>query len=345
MRSSRNQFAVKPLPLPNHPVMRCAWLVLAAALSGSVAAQPASTGSYPARPIRVVVPFAAGSSTDITARRLEPHMSRTLGQHLVVDNRAGAVGVIGSDMVTRASPDGYTLLMTAVSSHSIAAALRPKSLPYDVIKDFTPIARVSVTPLILISANTSPFKTFAEMASFAKQNPGKLNYASSGIGTASHLYMEQIKLAMGLDIAFVPYRSTGQQMADTISGQVHMSLPSLIGGLPQVQGGKARLLAIGGASRHASFPDVPTFADASGMAGFDAAVWYGFVGPRGMPDAAVARINAEMATALNSPRVTKVIEDGGALKAHTSPSGFGALIQSGALDAQKIIKTLNIELQ
>ena len=326
--------------------MKSLTVVLTAALSAALlASQPAmGADAYPSKPVRIIVPFGSSSGLDPVARTMAESMSNQTGGSFVVENREGGGGMVGVLAGAGAPADGYTILMVVHPPFAAAPFLQKKQ-PYDPIKDFTPIARVSVTPLILIAATTSPFKTFAEMVSFAKQNPGKLNYASSGIGTASHLYMEQIKLAMGLNIAFVPYRSTGQQMADTISGQVHMSLPSLIGGLPQVQGGKVRLLAIGGASRNAGFPDVPTFADASGMAGFDAAVWYGFVGPRGMPEAAVARINAEMATALNSARVTKVIEDGGAQKGHTSPGEFGALIQSGALDAQKIIKSLNIELQ
>lgn len=319
---------------------------LTAALSVATLASPPamSAEAFPNKPVRIIVPFGSSSGLDPVARTMAESMSHQTGGSFIVENREGGGGMVGVLAGAAAPADGYTILMVVHPPFAAAPFLQRKQ-PYDPIRDFTPIARVSVTPLILIAANTSPFKTFTEMANFAKQNPGKLNYASSGIGTASHLYMEQIKLAMGLEIAFVPYRSTGQQMADTISGQVHMSLPSLIGGLPQVQAGKARLLAIGGASRQASFPDVPTFAEASGIAGFDAAVWYGFVGPRGMPDAIAARINAEMATALNSPRVTKVIEDGGAQKAHTSPGEFAALIQAGALDTQKIIKSLNIELQ
>ncbi len=300
--------------------------------------------AYPNKPVRIIVPFGASSGLDPVARALAERLAAQTGTGFFVENREGAGGMVGVKAGAAAAPDGYTILMVVHPPFAAAPYLQ-RTVPYDPIKDFAPIARVSTTPLILIANNDAPFKTLAEMIGYARQNPGKLNYASSGVGTASHLYMEQIKLALNLGISFTPYKSTGQQMIDTIAGQVHMSLPSLIGGMPQVTAGKVRLLAVGTGNRHANLPDTPTFAEGFNQPGFEAVVWYGFVGPRGMPDAVVAKINAEMATALESPQLTKLLQVAGAERAHTSPAGFAELIQKGANDAQKIIKALNIQPQ
>lgn len=320
---------------------------LAAALATLPVILPAmshAADAYPNKPVRMIVPFGASSGLDPVARALAERLTAQTGQSFIVENREGAGGTVGVKAGASAAPDGYTITMIVHPPFAAAPYLQRK-LPYDPINDFVPITRVSTTPLILIANNDAPFKTMAEMVSYARANPGKLNYASSGIGTASHLYMEQVKLAQNLKITFIPYKSTGQQMTDTIGGQVHLSLPSLIGGMPQVQGGKVRLLAVGTAQRHPNIPNTPTFAEGFNQPGFEAVVWYGFVGPKGMPEAAVAKLNAEFGIALNSPQVTKVLTDSGAEKAPSTPAEFAAMINSGATNAQRIIKELKIELQ
>lgn len=300
--------------------------------------------AYPNKPVRMIVPFGANSGLDPVARALAERLTAQTGTTFFVENREGAGGTVGVRAGASAPADGYTITMIVHPPFAASPYLQRK-MPYDPLKDFAPIARVSTTPLILIASNSAPFKTFAEMISYAKQNPGKLNSASSGIGTASHLYMEQMKLAKDLKITVVPYKSTGQQMTDTIGGQVQLSMPSLIGGMPQVTAGNVRLLGIGSAKRHPTLPNIPTFAEGIEQPGFEAVVWYGFVGPRGMPEAAIAKINAEMAIALASPQVTKVLQGAGSESAHNSPAEFAALLNSSAESAQRIIKELGIPLQ
>ena len=313
--------------------------LVAALAAGVVHAQ----SDFPSKPVRMIIPFGASSGLDPVGRALAERMTQQMGHSVVVENREGAGGTVGVKAGASAAPDGYTITMVVHPPFAASPYLQRRP-PYDPIKDFAPIARVSNTPLILIAYNNAPFKSMAEMISYAKANPGKLNYASSGIGTASHLYMEQMKLANNLNIVFVPYKSTGQQMTDTIGGQVHLSLPSLIGGMPQVQGNRVRLLAVGTAKRHPSIPDTPTFAEGFNQPGFEGVVWYGFVAPAGTPAAIVNRLNREFGTALDSAPVTKVLTDAGVEKAHTTPAEFATMIQNGAASAQRIIQELKIPL-
>jgi len=299
---------------------------------------------FPSKPVRMIIPFGASSGLDPVGRALADRMSAQMGQSVIVENREGAGGVVGVRAGASAAPDGYTFTMVVHPPFAAAPYLQ-KRPAYDPIKDFTPIARVSTTPLILIAGNNAPFKTIAEMVSYARANPGKLNYASSGIGTASHLYMEQVKLAQDLKIVFVPYKSTGQQMTDTIGGQVHLSLPSLIGGMPQVDAGRVRLLAVGTAQRHPNLPNTPTFAEGFNIPGFEGVVWYGFVGPAGLPANITNRLNTELGAALRTPQVSGVLQKAGVEAAFTTPVEFGKMIGDGAISAQKIIRELKIELQ
>lgn len=322
-----------------HVSLKISLLLLAAFAPATQAAE-----AYPSKPVRMIVPFGPASGLDPVARALAERLTAQTGVSFVVENREGASGLIGVSAGAAAAPDGQTITMVVHPPFAAAPYLQRK-MAYDPVKDFTPIARVSTTPLILITAMNQPFQTFTEMIAYARQNPGKLNYANTGIGTASHLYMEQMILGLGLKMVSVPYKSTGQLMTDTISGQVNLSLPSLVGAAAQVTGGRVRLLGVGSSTRAPNFPNAPTFAEATGLPNFEAVVYYGFVGPRGMPEAMATKISREMGIALQTPQLVGVLQKGGATSAHTSPAEFAAIIQRSAGDAQRIIRELNIQPQ
>jgi tripartite-type tricarboxylate transporter receptor subunit TctC len=288
--------------LKNSRVFLGAVLTVASALSVNVAAQSTSAGNYPVRPIRLVVPFAAGSSTDITARRLDHHMSKTLGQQLVVDNRAGAVGVIGADLVRRSTPDGYTLLMTAVSSQSIAAALRPKTLPYDVIKDFTPIARIFTTTNFVVANPGVPANNLQELIAYSKKVSGGLSYGTAGNGSSNHLAGEALRLT-GANIVHVPYNNVSQAITSVLAGEIPLLIYT-VSVVPYIKSGKLKALAVTSEKRHPQAPDIPTVVE-QGIPGAVAQGWSGLFGPAGLPVAIRDRLYVAVRDALADPDVIK----------------------------------------
>ena len=315
-----------------------------AAMASFIVASAFAADAYPAKQIRIIVPFGTSSGLDPVARAIGERMAEQMATPVVIENREGAGGQLGVLAAAAAPADGSTIVLV-VSPPFAAAPYLQKRPAYDPVANFTPIARVVTTPLMLIASNHAPFKTFADMVDYARLNPGKLNYASAGIGTASHLKMEQLKLALGLDIAFVPYKSTGQQMTDTIGGQVQLSMPSLAGGLPQVTGGNVRALAVGSLQRSPLLPDVPTFAEASRVPELEAVVWYGFMAPRGLSEPLVARLSAEIEKALASSQMAKVAASMGAERAFQGPADFAATLQRSADEARKLIGELKIAPQ
>lgn len=316
--------------------MRATAFVLAFSSVSALAAE-----NYPSRTVRIIVPFGV-SGLDTVARAFAERLTAQTGVGFVVENREGAGGAIGTTYAAAAAPDGYSILMTAHPSFAMFPYLKLKP-PYDPIRDFVPIARVSTTPLVLIASNTAPFTNFNEMVAYARQNPDKLNYAGSGIGTASHLFMEQIKMALSLRITFIPYSTSGQQMTDTIGGQVQMSLPAAVAGLPQAAAGKVRLLAVGSGKRNPNYPNVPTFAEGMGQPGYEGTVWYGFLGPRGMPAAFAEKLNSELAKAMVSPQITKVMQGAGLEPAFTTTAEFATVIEQSAAASRGVIRDLKIQ--
>jgi tripartite-type tricarboxylate transporter receptor subunit TctC len=258
----------------------------------------AAAAEYPYKPIRLILGTGAGASPDTTARIFAARMSEILGQQVIVDNRPGAGGIIGMEVVARATPDGYTLYAC-----SIGQAIRPamhKKLPFDSIRDFTRISMYGAVPNVLIVHSSVPARTLSEFVSYAKANPGKMKYASSGIGLSPHLTMEYFKTLAGIDLLHVPYKAGAQAITDVLAGQVQTQFSNFPSQLPNIRSGKVRAIALTALKRHEQLPDVPTF-DESGYPGFEVTVWYGMCGPAHLAKDAAVRLEAAAAKALSSP--------------------------------------------
>ena len=251
-----------------------------AALIGGAPLDAIAQTTYPSKPIKIIAPVQPGGGVDLVARQTGDGLSKALGQPVVVENQSGGGGVVGSQATARAAPDGYTLMVGYVGTHGTNPAVR--KLPYDAIKDFTPIAMVGGTPNVLVVPPSVPADTLRDFIAYAKANAGKLSYGSSGPGTLTHLAMEQLKVTAGLDIVHVPYRGIGPAFADILGGQTQAMFPGLAAALPHIKAGKVKPLAVTGNKRHPLVPDVPTFEEL-GFAGFDGVQWYGIVGPRQSP--------------------------------------------------------------
>ncbi len=284
--------------------------------------------AYPAKPVRVVVPFPGGpSGIDQGLRTAQQKIAEFLGQPLVIDNRSGANGTIGSENVARATPDGYTLLFTTPSTH-VTAVFITKYLPYDPVRDFTPITAVVEPVTGLVAAPTVPVGSVKELIEFARRNPGKLSYASSGIGSVFHLTGELFKQTAGVDILHVPYKGTQQALTDTMSGQNSLTLSAISPVIPLARSGKLKLLAVLEARRFALLPDVPTVGEA--LPGFEKpASWFGFFGPAGLPQPIVTRIQADVVRGFSVPEVRSRLEEMGLVVIGSTPTEFSSMLQKG----------------
>ena len=288
---------------------------------------PANGQAWPSKPIRLVVPFAPGGSSEIIARSLAPALSGPLGQTVYVENKPGAAGNLAMEEVKRAPGDGHTLILGHVGTLAVNPALFGSTLPYDPVKDFQPVTLVAMVPNVIAVNPQLPIRTLAELVAAAKKNPGKMNYGSAGNGSAGHLAMEYFKLQSGIDIVHVPYKGTGPMLADLMGGQTEMTfngVPPIAG---QIKGGKLRAIAVGSAKRVPSLPEVPTIAE-SGYPGFETSQWYGILVPASTPKPIVDRLQREIASALTHPETTKKITDDGALVVGNTPAEFAAFIAS-----------------
>ncbi len=323
----------------HHPLVG----ICAAALTAVAAFAPALAQSqaYPAKSIRLVVPFPAGGATDIFARVLSQKMGERLGQTLVVENRPGAGGTIGSDLVAKAAPDGYTLLLATSSTHAIGPALNPK-MPYDAVRDFTPIAHVGNAPSIMLVPNSSPAKTLKDWVALSRQNPGKLNYASSGNGTIVHLTAELFKAQMGLYIVHIPYRGTALAIPDLVSGKVDMIFDSLPTGLPHAREGRLRALAVTSAKRTSMAPDLPAVSEL--LPGFESNTWFGLYGPKGLTGDVLAKIEVAVNQTLQDAEVKDRLAKLGIEPVGGSPQQFGQMVAADAAKWKKIISERQITL-
>jgi tripartite-type tricarboxylate transporter receptor subunit TctC len=309
------------------------------AVATCAAAQP-----YPSKPIRLVVPFPAAGTTDILARDVGQHLTETLGQPVVIDNRPGAAGNVGSDIVAKSAPDGYTLLMCTVSSHAINPGLYSK-LPYDHVKDFAPVILVARVPNVLEVNPGVPVYTVADLIKLAKEKPGEINFASSGSGTSIHLSGELFKTMTGVNMVHVPYKGSAPAITDLIGGQVQVMFDNLPSSLQQIKAGKLRAIAVTSAQRSPALPDLPTIAE-SGVPGFEATSWFGVLAPAGTPPAIVNRLNAEINKWLQSTDGKEKLLAQGALieprgesvTAGGSPEQFAAFIRSETDKWAKVIK-------
>ena len=275
-------------------------LTLLSALAITAAGAPAmAQGDYPTRPVKIIAPQAPGGGVDLVARIIADRLRIAMGQTFIVENQAGAGGAIATQMTARAQPDGYTLEIGYVATHATNPAVK-RNLGYDALKDFTPIAMLGGTPNVLVVARAVPVNTLKEFVAYAKANPGKVDYGTSGVGTLNHLLMEQFKHASGVPSMAIPYRSIGQAFTDTMGGQIQVVFPGLAAALPHIRSGAIKPLAVTGERRQAQLPDVPTFKE-SGYEGFDGLTWYGIVGPAKMPEPIVRKLNDEINKVLASP--------------------------------------------
>ncbi len=299
-----------------------ALLCLGAAVHGPAAAQSAA---YPTKPIRLVVPFTPGGSTDILARAIGQELTKAWGQSVIVDNVPGAGGAIGADKVAKAAPDGYTLLMGHIGTLAVNPSLYPK-LPYNPVKDFAPVAWVARVPNVLVVHPSVAAKNVRELIALAKAKPGQLNYGSGGNGSAANLATEYFKLQTGVAMVHIPYRGAAPAVTDLIGGQIQVlftGAPAVIG---HVRSGQLRALAVSSPKRLDALPDLPTVAEATGLKDFEADQWYGVVAPAGTPREVLGRLNTQINAALNTPELKARLAAEGAVAMPGTPEAFGALI-------------------
>ena len=319
---------------------RATWPALVAAamaLVAGVAAPDASAqAAWPSKPIRIVVPFPPGGTTDILARAAAQKMAEAWKEQAVIDNRPGAGGNIGAELVARSPADGYTLLMGTVGTHAINASLYAK-MPYDHVKDFAPVILVAAVPNVLVVHPSLPVHSVAELIAYAKANPGKLNFASSGSGTSIHLAGELFKVMAGVQMTHVPYKGSAPAIADLVGGQVQLMFDNLPSALAQIKAGKLRALAVTSAQRAAALPDAPTIAE-SGLPGYEASSWFGLLAPAGTPADVVAKINGEIARWLASPEAKEKLSSQGAIAAGGTPEDFARHIAAETAKWQRVVR-------
>jgi tripartite-type tricarboxylate transporter receptor subunit TctC len=308
------------------------------ALAGTCAS---AQTAWPSKPVRIVVPFAPGGTTDILARAVAPELSKAFGQQFVVENKPGAGGNLGAEVVAKSPGDGYTLLMGTVGTHGINRALYPK-LPYDPFKDFAPITLVASVPNVMVVpaefARANGINTAQDFTKLAKSKPGKLNMGSSGNGTSIHLAGELFKSQTGIFMTHIPYRGSGPALLDLVGGQVDVMFDNLPSAMQLIKGGKLKALAVTSASRSAALPDVPTIEEAVGLKGFEATSWFGLLAPAGTPADVVNRLQQEVAKALNNPAINEKMLSQGAIPSGNTPAQFAALIESEHKKWAQVVK-------
>jgi len=316
------------------------WILMAVVgWGGSAVSQAADT--YPTKPIRMVVPYPPGGNTDVFARLIAQRLTQSWGQQVVVDNRAGGNTLIGTEMVARAIPDGYTIMVTTLT-FTVSPSLY-KKLPYDTVKDFTPITLAVSLPNVLVVNPSVPAKTLKELIQYAKANPGKLNYASTGAGTSPHLSMELLKTMAGIDLINIPYKGGAPAMADLMGGQISAQFIGLSVALPQIKSGKLRALAVTSAKRASVAPEIPTVAET--VPGYELDTWFGVFGPGAMPASLAQRLQREIARILHSPDLKEHLANLGADPVGNTPEQFSAHVKSELNKYARIVKTANIRVE
>ena len=297
--------------------------------------------AWPNKPVRIVVPFAPGGTTDILARAVAPELSRAFGQQFVVDNRAGAGGNVGADIVAKAPADGYTLLMGTVGTHGINKALYAK-MPFDPQKDFAPVTLVAGVPNVMVmnaeKAGKLGINSVADFVKYAKSHPGQFSMASSGNGTSIHLAGELFKSQTGIFMTHIPYRGSGPALLDLVGGNVDVMFDNLPSSMPQIKGGKLKAFAVTSAQRSTAMPELPTIEEAGKLKGFEASSWFGLLAPAGTPPEIVNRIQQEVAKALNTPAIKEKMLAQGAIPSGNTPQEFARLIDSEITKWAQVVK-------
>jgi len=315
----------------------------ALAAAAALAVTGALAQGYPVRPIKLVVPFGAGGSTDAMARLVGQKMGEALGQSVVIENRPGAGGAIASDLVAKAPADGYTLLMATTSTHAILPVASPR-LPYDAARDFVPVGLVARAPNVLVVSNTLGVNDLKGLLQLAKDRPGQLSFASSGNGTITHLVGELFNASGGIKAVHVPYKTGVQALGDVVSGQISYQFDSITWTLPQARAGKIKALAVTGLTRSPLAPELPTVAE-SGLPGFEGITWFGFVAPAATPPAALARLSAELSRALASADVREKIAAQGAEVGSGKPEDLARLMREDAVKWGQVIRDAGVKFE
>ncbi|MFJ5382695.1 Bug family tripartite tricarboxylate transporter substrate binding protein [Cupriavidus sp. CER94] len=311
----------------------------AAALAMSFAGHAGAADAYPAKPVTLIVPWAAGGSTDILARVLSEHLTKSLGQPVIVDNKPGASGNIGSAMVARAQPDGYTLLIGSMSTHAMNPALMA-NMPFKGVEDFTPLGLLAYVTNTMVVHPSVPANNVKELVAYARANPGKLAYASAGPGSTNHLSAVLFEKMAGIQMLHVPYKGGAPAVVDTVAGQTQLLFSAGTQTLPHVKAGKLKLLAVTEARRSPLLPNVPTVGET--IPGYELSVWYGAFGPKNMPPALVARLNTEINRVMSLPEVKAKMDAIGVETATSTPQEFGKILRRDADRYGKLIKDLGI---
>jgi tripartite-type tricarboxylate transporter receptor subunit TctC len=307
----------------------------------AIASFDVSAQAYPAKPIRLMVPFPPGGSTDIVARIVAQKLGAQLGQSLVIENRGGAGGTLGTAVVAKAAPDGYFLVIGTTSTHVVAPSVYQR-LEYDPVKDFAPISLIATTPYLLVVNPAVPAKSLQELVGLLKASPGKLNYASAGVGSTTHLAMEMLKSASHTFVLHIPYNGNGPAGRAVMAGEVEILFGSLPAVLPHAKAGRVRALAVGTPKRSPSLPDVPTVAE-SGYAGFDASLWLAFLAPAGTPAPIVERLQKEIAAAVNAKDTAELLDKNGAEPLTSTPAELAAMIKDGVVKYAKVVKAAGVK--
>lgn len=302
-------------------------------------AQCVAQPSYPAKPIRIISPFAAGGGNDAFLRTLAPRLTENLKQPIVIDTRAGANGIVGTELAARAAPDGYTLILIP-SNHTVNASLH-KKLPYDVIRDFTPISLAGSSPLVVAVHPSLPVKNIKELIAFAKARPNQLTYGSAGVGSSGHLAGALFESMTGIATTHVPYKGMSIAVTDLIGGQISLTFGTSLSVIPQVRNGRLRALAITSAGRSPALPDIPTVAE-SGVRGYEASLWYGFVGPAKIPADIVRRLNTEIAAVLALAEIRERLASQGVDARSTTPEEFARLLVTDLERWAAVLKRVGI---
>lgn len=321
---------------------RCGAWVLAAAFAAPAACIAQSAASYPTQPIRMIVPFAVGGPNDVMARVLGHQLSQETGQPVVIDNKAGAGGVIGTDAVAKSKPDGYTIGFVS-GPFAMVPALQAK-LPYDTVNDFAPVSKVAESPMLMMVPSDSRFKTAGELIAFARKNPGKLTYGSGGAGSTPHLTTELLGDITGAKFMHVPYKGGGESIRALMGGEIDMLIDSITSTATPLASGRVKPLAIGQATRSVRLPNVPTFEEA-GIKNFAVTHWVGVVAPAKTPAAVIAALNAQIVKALRAPDVAQKLAELGATPAASSPEDFRKFVADELKKWQAVVKNSNIQKQ
>jgi tripartite-type tricarboxylate transporter receptor subunit TctC len=322
---------------------RLASLLLAPAAFVLAMTASAAAQDYPAKPIRLIIPFPPGGGSDVTGRVVATALSERLGQQMIVDNRAGAGGVIGSELAANAPKDGYTLLMVSLA-HTVNPWLHDLKGRYDPIKSFAPVAIIAASPVVLVVNPAVPVTSVADLLALARQQPGKLQYASAGIGSVTHLAAELFKYTAKVDMLHVPFRGAGPATIDVVGGHTSLMFGGLLATVPQVRAGKLRALGVGSLKRNAILPDVPSIAEA-GVPGYETVNWFGIVAPAGTPAAIVERLHREITAVQDLPAVKKQFDNDGATVVRMSPAEFGAYMVADMNKWERVVKEGGIKAQ